>query len=130
MGAFDDLDETRRAELARLVFGVLDAWGVEVARQAQLLGFEQGTKVRAVQRLRRSGALPNEGEVLERANCLLIIDRAAHSMYPHSPVAANYWVTTANPYFNDQSPLEVMLASGLAGMRWVVEHLEGSSPWG
>jgi hypothetical protein len=130
MAMFDDLDEARRAELARLVMGVLDAWGLDREQQIRLLGFPEDTKARALNRFRSGTAFPDEAEILERASCLLVIDRAAHSMYPHSPVAANYWVSTANPYFHDQSPLDVMLASGLAGMRWVLEHLEGSSPWG
>ncbi len=130
MAELHHIDELRRAKTAGAVMQVLDAWGVQPEHQMLLLGFPDDTKLRTLNRFRRGMALPKQGETAERVSYLLIIDRAAHSMYPHSAVAANCWVTTANPYFNGRSPLEIMLLSGLAGMRWVVEHLEGSSPWG
>lgn len=130
MGSVHDLDEFRRAELGRAVMEVLDDWGVGLDQGVVLLALPAGTRPRSLNRYRTGAPLPEDAETLERGRCLLAIHRAAHTMYPHSPVAANFWVTTSNPYFDDRSPLDVMLASGMPGIRWVMEHLDGTSPWG
>ena len=51
-------------------------------------------------------------------------------MFPHNPMAADYWVTTPNRFFNQRTPLELMVSEGLEGLRLVIEHLRGSGDWG
>jgi hypothetical protein len=130
MGTVHDIDTQRRAELTGVVLQVLDDWGIEPARQLSLLGYREGTPARLLVRLRRGEPLAETAETSERVRHILAIRRALQAIHPHSVDMANLWVTTPHLFFNDQTPLDVMLARGLDGMRRVVEHLDGTGDWG
>jgi hypothetical protein len=120
------LSPEEQEALARTVVNIMDNWKVAPEHQVILLGLPEGTKPRALTRHRQGQALPNETEVLERCQHLLSIQTSLDTMFPHNTAMADYWVTTANSYFNDKSPLEIMLEEGLPGIRLVAGHLNNS----
>jgi hypothetical protein len=130
MGTVHDIDEQRRADLARVVMQIFHEWGVEPRQQAMLLGLSGDAPNHLLDRFRKGMPTAEEAGLLQRMSHILSIRNALHQSHPHSPAMANYWVTTAHPYFNDQSPLEVMLGRGTDGMRRILEHLNGSGEWG
>lgn len=116
-----------RGELASLVFDILDGWQVEPADQAGLLGLPQGTRNRALLRLRNQGQLPAGEEVAERLHYIVAIDRALENLLPFNGAMARYWVTTPCPLFNHATPVAYMLERGVAGMAAVLSELNGTS---
>ena len=115
-------------ELSRAVMRLLGAWGVPAAEQPALLGLDPRIHRRELNRCRFGAALPDAGDVYERAQLLLAIGAAAAQLFPHSSVAAEVWATTPQLRFGGHTPLQIMLEEGCAGMRRVVDYLMGQSP--
>jgi hypothetical protein len=115
-------------ELSRTVTRLLASWGVPAAQQPQLLGLDAVRHRRELNRCRFGAALPDTGEVYARAQLLLAIGAAAAQLFPHSPVAAEVWVTTPQLRFGGLTPLQIMLEDGTEGMHRVVDYLMGQSP--
>lgn len=129
MATIIDMDQQRRVQLAQTVMGVLNEWHVPPEAQCALLGFPEGTKSRKLNQFRNGTAFPEDRAMLLRAHYILSIQNAVGSMYPHNTEVGNYWVTTPNPFFNERTPLQVMLDSGVEGMETVVHHLNGTGDW-
>ena len=130
MGTVHDIDELRRADLARVVMSVLDEWHVAPQQQAELLGLSDETPAGILARIRDDVPTSDSSRLMQRISYILAIRNALHTMHPHNAAMADYWVTTPHPYFNDQPPLTVMLQRGLDGMRRIAEHLNGTGKWG
>jgi hypothetical protein len=129
VGTTDEQEARRRASLAQTVMAVLDGWGVPPAQQVHLLGLPEGTRARMLIRYRNGSPLPEDEGVMRRARCILGIFHALQNMYPHSAIAADHWVTSPNPRFKHQTPLDLMLNQGLSAMERMLEQLEGSADW-
>lgn len=129
MATIIDMDQQRRVQLAQTVMGVLNGWGVPTDAQCVLLGLPEGTKARKLNQFRSGTAFPEDNAMLLRAHYILSIQNAVESMYPHNTEVGNYWVTTPNAFFNERTPLQVMLDSGVEGMETVVAHLNGTGDW-
>lgn len=119
----------QRVRYSREVFAVLDAWGLSSDEQAVLLGFEPVSERRRLAKMRRGGGLPDAPAIDQRCDYLLRIAAATRAMYPQNVASANTWPTTSNPYFQDRSPVQVMLNQGITGMQRVIEHLDGDIIW-
>lgn len=124
------LNDRDRERLTHEVMRVLRAWQVDHDAQVALLGLPADTKPRAMARHGQGRTLPYDEAMLARARCLLAIDHALVSAFPHNPDMAGLWVTTASPRFGGRMPLDAMLTDGIEGMRRVLEHLHGAdSGW-
>ena len=118
------------SDLAQIVMQVLDEWGVEPGERVILLGLPENTPARALNRYRKGTAFANDEETQQRLSHLLSIHRLVRTILPHNAAMASYWITSPNPYFNELTPLQVMLKYGLEGMERVVKHLNCSGDWG
>ena len=130
MGTVHDIDECRRADLARVIMEILDEWGVPPGQRVELLGLPENTPAGTLLHFRQGMPIPGTAGVMRRVSHVLTIRNALRTTHPHNAAMADYWITTPHPYFNDQSPLEVMLARGEDGMRRLIAHLNGTSEWG
>jgi len=126
-----DIDRAREhRELCRLVLGILRDWEVSEADQARLLGLEDMT-ARRWRRIRAGQeALPEDETTLVRIHLILSIYRQLRLHYPRSQAAADAYASAPLRSFGGRTPIEVMLEDGERGMRAVLEHLQGSGPWG
>ncbi len=118
-----------RVELARVVMEVLDAWAIEPEQRAALLGLPEGTRKRVLDRYRKGTPFSEDRDTQQRLSHVLTIHRLLGTALPHNPTMAAYWITSPNPYFNDRTPLEVMLNGGLDAMERIVRHLNGTGGW-
>jgi hypothetical protein len=124
------MDHEQQASMARETMRILNDWAVPPEAQLALLGFPKGSKPRSLNRYRSGGeTFPEAPERLQRIGCILSISKALQTMFPHSGSMADLWVTTANTYFNDRSPLEIMIEHGLSGMQNVSHHLNNNDGW-
>ncbi len=117
------------ADLAHTVMLILHDWGVEPSDQVTLLGLPSGTKPRALTRYRQGTALPEDADTGERIAHLVAIHQGLSVMFSYNPQLANLWVTTGSDRFGGASPLDVMLGSGIDGMRRVRDHMDGGFEW-
>lgn len=124
------MQHEEQASLASETMQILNDWGIPPDAQVILLGMPDGTKPRSLNRYRSGGApFPDDAERLQRISCILSINKALQTMFPHSGSMADLWVTTCNTYFNDRSPLEIMIEHGLNGMQNVAHHLSNNDGW-
>lgn len=119
-----------RAILAQVIMRLLDEWEIESAQRVTLLGFPEDTRPRSLARYRSGDALPEDNDVLLRAQYLLEIHHALSTTFPMVDAMAKYWVTTENQFFNDRTPMAVMLEDGLEGMSRIRNHIDANDSWG
>ena len=86
----------------------------------------EDSRPRILRRFLGGEPLPQDPDVMARVNCLVKLDSALVSLFPHNPVLANLWVTTPSPQFAGCSPLELMLEEGLTAMEELLRRLVGS----
>ena len=118
-----------QVELAQVVMQVLDQWDIDVDQRARLLGLPAGTRKRGIDRHRHGLPFSDDWETQQRLSHLLAIHRLLGTVLPHNPAMAAYWITSPNPYFNDLTPLQVMLDRGLEGMERILSHLNCTGDW-
>lgn len=109
--------EARQA-LTEVLIELLERWNLHRDNRGELLGLEDFTAVE------RSGTLPDDAVVLERTGHLLAIYRTLRALYPYAPTARDRWVWRHNRLLDDETPMQLMLAEGIAGMRRVRRLLE------
>lgn len=122
------LAEDDKFALTRKVLQVLADWELEPMVQAELLGLPQGQAGQIFRRLRHGAPLPDNREVWTRVALLLRLDNAIHQLFPHCGYAANLWVTSPNPRCSNRTPLAVMLADGLDGIRRIERSVDNLDP--
>ena len=122
------LAEDDKFALSRKVLQVLADWGMEPMDQCELLGLPQGEAGRVFRQLRQGASLPESREVWTRVALLLRLDNAIHQLFPHCAYAANLWVTSPNPRCSHRTPLEIMLADGLEGIRRIERSVDNLDP--
>jgi hypothetical protein len=126
----DQYTTEMRQDLAHTVMGVLSDWGVPQENQVQLLGLPEKTKPRALNRYRDGQQpFPGDDETMERLAHLIAIEQALSVMFSYNPALGRLWVTTESDRFGGESPLSVMLSTGVDGMRRVRNHMDGGLDW-
>ena len=97
-------DLNRSKALLKLAINLFGKWELTEAERHDLLG-------------------PDD-ELEDRAGWLLSIHKALRLLYPENPEICYSWVKRRNQLFDNQTPLQVMLQSGIPGMKAVVLHLD------
>ncbi|MBA1330208.1 hypothetical protein QQ73_03160 [Candidatus Endoriftia persephone str. Guaymas] len=121
------LDE--RVELTRVIFRILKRWQIPEALMGPLLGLGEGLQRRQLNRYRLGNPLPQEAEIQQRLLLLIQIDKALSSLFPHSALSANLWVTTPQQRCANITPLEEMVAGGMPAIRTVLLRLDNRLDW-
>jgi len=120
-----ELSPDERNDLVDTVLWVFREWGLENDEKVHLLGLPDKTPTRALQQYRQGKPFPDEAVFLQHAELILAIYRAVRTFFPGNPAMANYWVTTPSNPFGGRAPIEIMLADGVAGMKYCLDHLNG-----
>jgi len=109
---------------------ILERWKLGNDAQLNLLNLPDDMHPRMLKRLRQGDSqLQEDHEMLNRIQCIFEIDRSLQTMFPHNTDMADFWVTTPNLQFQEQRPLDVMLAHGTEGMQTVTQQLNGTACW-
>lgn len=119
------LDPTDRKDLIETLLWIMQQWGLESSEQVRLLGLPESTPGRALLQYRQGKPIPDEALFVQHAELILSIYRAVASFFPGNPTMANYWVSTPSTLLGGRAPIEIMLADGLAGMQYCLDHLNG-----
>ena len=114
--------------LTRKVMQVLADWHLEPMDQCALLGLPASLAGHQFRQLRLGGSLPDDPDIWTRVALLLRLDNAIHQIFPFSALSANLWVTSPNPRCSNQTPLAVMLAGGLDGIRRIERSADNLDP--
>ena len=108
---------------------ILDAWELQPAEQAVLLGLHCDLVTRLPAYRTGEKSLPDLADVLERAGTLVEIHHMLGLVFPWNSDERYKWVRQSNARFCEgRKPLDLMLDYGLRGIRrveWAVESLLG-----
>lgn len=113
-------------ELTRAVLEVLQDWKISPEDQCRLLGLKAGTAPRQLRRYRLGAPLPDEPGTWIRVTHLLALHKALRQVFPHSGASADLWVTTPRAKLGHRTPLDLMLAGGIEGIRQMERSLDNA----
>ena len=125
----EELSRDEKGALTAAVLRVLDAWSLPVEAQLHLLGLDPGLGKRELRRFRLDAPLPEGSDLYQRVALLLRIENALHTLFTHSELSANLWVTTPRRKLGNLTPLDLMLQKGLGGMRDLALSLDHLDVW-
>ena len=124
-----ELSDSERTRLGQIVTEILDNWGIKDELQIELLGLPKKTKLRQLTRYRQGQQpLPQEEELLERAQHILGIHESLELMFPLNKSMPNFWLRNRNRSLKG-IPLRIMLETGLIGMGRVWGILDCTQNW-
>jgi len=129
MISFQTLSHQQKLELTQFVMTMLDDWGLSHQNKMTLLDLPATVKVRSMRRFYQDEPFPAHEHVLERMDHLLGIAEALHTSFPLNSQMAKFWLNKSNPRFNNQTPLDYMLAGGIAHVVAIRAHLDCAWDW-
>jgi len=127
--AFKAMTNEECVMLTRMIMSILDSWGLNGQAQMGILNLPKGIPVRALRRYRENTPFPDDAGVYERVDHIVGIYDALRTTYPHNPPMGVLWMKQTNTRFQDQSPLQVIVAGGLQGLVRVRTHLDCTYDW-
>ena len=119
-----DIPPNDKLALTRRAIHVLTDWGVEPTDQCRLLGLPDKDAGRRFRRYRLGTPFPDDPEIWGRVALLLKLHNALNQLFPHSTLSADLWVTTPRVKFGNRTPLDLMLADGIEGIRRVERSID------
>ena len=130
-GSMQQMTAKKQRELGSAGFraypNVAHAWGLSESQAARLLGTPESTYRRWKRQPERANLDVNH---LERLSLILGIYKKLHILLPRED-AADTWLKrpNASPVFQQQRPLDRMLAGHIADLVAVRRHLDGACGW-
>ena len=120
---FDSNNESHRLKITKMVMRLFDHWKLSTADQLELLGLSANSR-RMLTQYRKGKAIPNNRDIMDRIGWLLLIHQDLKSLYPDNPGICYSWVSRANTFFRNFTPLAMMKRNGLLGIFEVAQLLE------
>jgi hypothetical protein len=111
--AFQNMSHDECIDLTRSIMAILDSWGLNGQSIMEVLSLPQGTPLRVLRRYRENTPFPDDHAVYERVEHIIGISDALRTTYPHNPPMGVLWLKQGNKRFQERSPLEVIITSGL-----------------
>ncbi len=105
----EDLDR-----LAKLITGLFEKWDLSTDERQRVLNrtFDN-----------RDMRVVLSSDDLPRVVCLLNIHACLRLLFPRNPDMRYRWIKLSNQYFQQRSPLAVIIDEGIVGMETVVRYL-------
>lgn len=117
-----------RSNLSQVLMELFNAWDVGAAQQRVLLGLE-GEKADLLWQVHKGEEIPDDDDILARAEHLLAIHDCLRTAYPRSANMASHWLHQTSRHFVERPPLTVMLEDGVQGLKAVRGHLDCTQGW-
>ena len=112
--------EAERRALGQIVTMILEAWELQPAEQAIMLGLQCDLVARLPSYRTGTRPLPDSTEILERAGYLVAIHHALGRVFPGNPDERYEWVRQPNRRFcAGRLPIDMMLDGGLPAIEQV-----------
>jgi hypothetical protein len=106
---------------------VLRVWRLGVEQVCFILGLPE-TRLRKLNRLGQSEALPDDPDVQRRADYVRRIAQALHTSYPTNPTMGSRWLRQKHRRLG-QAPLALILEQGEGGLVQVLAELDCTFCW-
>ncbi len=124
-----ETDETSRMRMAAFILDMFKQWQVSLEDQRSLLGLPETIRKRHMHKLGEEIPLPEDAEVIERAEHLLGIADALRTYFPNSSHARSRFIRSHSKKFQKRTPLQIMVDDGLSGLIRIRSHLDCTYAW-
>lgn len=126
----NEVKQSALADITRAVINLMDSWGLETREMQAILSLPDSVRARAFNKYREGDAvLPDEPEVLRRAQYLIRIADALRTTYPLNPRMGERWIRQRHRRFGKRTPLSIILDDGEGGMIAVLSELDCTFSW-
>jgi uncharacterized protein (DUF2384 family) len=117
-------------ELTRAVVRLMESWGLGAEQMSLALTLPVPAGAATFHRFREGQeALPDEDQVLRRAQYMLRIADALRTTYPRNPDMAAHWIRRGHRRMGRRAPLDVILSGDEAGIIAVLSELDCTFSW-
>lgn len=124
-----DKQSEKGSEFARIVMNLLEAWKLSNADKLSLLAFPASVRSRSLHKYHDGTPLPDDPEILKRAEHILGIADALRTSFPRNEQMGAFWMHKSNKRFRNRTPINCMLEDGLNGIVAVRVHLDCAYDW-
>ncbi len=123
MNFTSNLPERDRDRISKMLLTLFKHWKLSSEDRLGVLGcskefYEQ------LARFPEEVALFDNGDLFERADLLLVINKSLHRLFPQNRNLAYLWMTTPNQFFNGFTPISVVQERGIKGLYAVRDYLD------
>jgi len=125
----NSLTERDRLELGRMVFNILEEWGVSATDQALMLALSGAASGSNLQCYQDDTPLPDDPDVMLRVEHLLGIADALRTTFPRNQQIGVHWLQQPCKRLRRRRPMDIMREDGLSGLITVRTHLDCSFAW-
>lgn len=118
------------SDISRVVMNLLDDWALGTEEMQEILCLPQNFRARSFHKLREGRiSLPDDSDVLRRAQYLIRIADALRTTFPRNPEMAGRWIRQGHRRFGKRTPLEMILGQGEPGLIAVLSELDCTFSW-
>jgi uncharacterized protein (DUF2384 family) len=126
----DSVKQETLVQLTRAVMHVLESWGLSSIQMRAALTLPESVGAATFNRYREGQeVLPDDGDVLRRAQYMLRIADALRTTYPRNPEMAAHWIRRGHRRMGRKTPLQVITAGDEAGIIAVLSELDCTFSW-
>jgi len=122
-------DEQTRLRMANEIMELFGQWKVSLDDQHTLLGLPDSVRKRHMYKYGEDEPLPDDEQVMVRAEHMIGIADALRTYFPSSPHARSRFMCSHSKKFSKRVPLQVMLEDGISGLIRVRSHLDCTYAW-
>lgn len=122
--------KTALRQITMAVMELLDSWNLSTKEMQVILRLPENFRARAFVKFREGHeTLPDDTDVLRRANYLLRIADALRTTYPLNPKMSGRWINQRHRRFGRRTPLSMILNGGEGGLIAVLAELDCTFSW-
>lgn len=123
MNFTSNLSERDRDRIRKMLLTLFEHWKLSSENQLGVLGCSKEFYEQLI-RSPEEVALFDNGDLFERADLLLVINKSLHRLFPQNRNLANLWMTAPNQFFNGFTPISVVQERGIQGLYAVRDYLD------
>lgn len=124
-----EFDEDARMHMARFIMDMFGQWQLSLDDQHALLALPETIRRRHMHKLGEDIPLPDDRDILERAEHLLGIADALRTYFPNSKHARSRFIRSHSKKFRKRTPLQIMVDDGVSGLVRIRAHLDCTYAW-
>ena len=122
-------DEGARLRMANQVMEQFGLWHVPLDAQLALLALPDTIRKRHLYKFGEDEPLPDDANVIERAEHILGIADALRTYFPNSEQARSRFMRSNSKKFPKATPLQIMVEEGVGGLIRIRMHLDCTYAW-
>jgi len=122
-------DESTRLRMANQVMEQFELWHVPLDAQLVLLALPDTVRKRHLHKFGKDEPLPDDVNVMERAEHIIGIADALRTYFPSSAHARSRFIRSNSKKFSKATPLQIMVNDGVSGLIRIRTHLDCTYAW-